>query len=66
MLTHLGYYFLRLKSDRKGLETIEYAIMAAIVVAVAFVGYHEIFNAVNNTTSSIANNLTSTASNISN
>jgi Flp pilus assembly pilin Flp len=57
MLTYLRQNILCLKTDRKGLETIEYAIMAAIVVAVAFVGYHTLFGAVSNTTNGIATNL---------
>ena len=57
MLTYLGRHVLRLKTDRTGLETIEYAIVAAIVVGVAFVGYHALFSQVSTTTSGLATSL---------
>lgn len=59
MLTYLGRQVLRLQTDRKGLETIEYAIMAAIIVAVAFVGYNTLFSGVSTATSGIATKLAS-------
>lgn len=61
MLSYIGRHVLRLKTDRTGLETIEYAIVAAIVVGVAFVGYHALFNQVSTTTSGIATSLATPA-----
>lgn len=56
-LTCARYHMNRLAGDRKGLESLEYAIIAAIVVAVAFVGYHSLFSAVNTATGNISNQL---------
>lgn len=53
MLTYLGRHVLRLKTDRTGLETIEYAIIAAIVVGVGFVGYNTLFGGVSTATAQI-------------
>lgn len=59
MLTYLGRHVLRLKTDRKGLETIEYAIIAAIIVGVGFVGYTTVFKDVSNTmTNTVAAGIT--------
>lgn len=58
-LTFARYHMNRLAGDKKGLESLEYAIIAAIVVAVAFVGYHSLFAAVNTATNNIAKNLAS-------
>lgn len=61
MLSYIGRHVLRLKTDRTGLETIEYAIVAAIVVGVAFVGYHALFAQVSTTTNGIATSMAAPA-----
>ncbi len=64
MLNYIRHHLLALKADRKGLETLEYAVIAAIVVGIGFAGYSTLFSGVNKVTNGIGGQLNTTSTSI--
>lgn len=61
MISYIRRNFLNLKTDRRGLETLEYAIIAAVFVGLGVAGYNGLFKAVNTTTGDIGSAVTASA-----
>ena len=61
MLNYIRHHLLALKADRKGLETLEYAVIAAIVIGVGFAGYNSLFGGVQTLAKGIGTTMNGTA-----
>jgi Flp pilus assembly pilin Flp len=61
MWNYVRHHLLALKTDRKGLETLEYAVIAAIIIGVGFAGYNTLFGDVQTATTHIGSAITTAA-----
>ena len=61
MWNYVRHHLLALKTDRKGLETLEYAVIAAIIIGVGFAGYNTMFGDVQKATNSIGASVNASA-----
>jgi Flp pilus assembly pilin Flp len=61
MWNYVRHHLLALKTDRKGLETLEYAVIAAIIIGVGFAGYNTLFGDVQTATNNIGSSVAASA-----